>query len=121
MLSDDAYKTDGQTLVSCINAPFGARCFLTAAQDLSQAHKDLTRLNAPFGARCFLTARRVVPPVNRENVVPDRQWPKKHPSGQQARGQITRLFVATARIATDRPLDEFRSGNRRHRRRVAPQ
>ena len=55
--------------------------------------------NAPFGARCFLTARRVVPPVTRENVVPDRQWPKKHPSGQQARGQITRLFVTTARIA----------------------
>ena len=56
-------------------------------------------LNAPFGARCFLTARRVAPPVTRENVVPDRQWPKKHPSGQQARGQITRLFVTTARIA----------------------
>ena len=35
----------------------------------------------------------------RENVVPDRQWPKKHPSGQQTRGQITRLFVATACIA----------------------
>ena len=44
-------------------------------------------------------ARRVVPPVARENVVPVRQWPKKHPSGQQARGQITRFFVATARIA----------------------
>ena len=38
-----------------LNAPFGARCFLTAAQDFSQTHKDLTRLNAPFGARCFLT------------------------------------------------------------------
>ena len=36
-------------------------------------------LNAPFGARCFLTARRVAPPVARENVVPDRQWPKSTP------------------------------------------
>ena len=59
-------------------------------------------LNAPFDARCFLTARRVAPPVARENVVPDRQWPKKHPSGQQARGQITRLFVAVASITADR-------------------
>ena len=73
-------------------------------------------LNAPFGARCFLTARRVVPPVARGNVTSDRQWPKKHPSGQQARGQITRLFVATARIATDRSKGRFRSGNRLHPR-----
>ena len=39
-----------------LNAPFGARCFLTG-----QAHprtaRTLTRLNAPFGARCFLTPR----------------------------------------------------------------
>ena len=78
------------------------------------------RLNAPFGARCFLTARRVVPPVTRENVVPDRQWPKKHLSGQQARGQITRLFVATAGIAAERPRGRRCLRNRRHRRRVAP-
>ena len=77
-------------------------------------------LNAPFGARCFLTARRVAPPVARENVVPDRQWPKKHPSDQQARGQITRLFVATARIAAERLRGRHCPGNRRHRRRVAP-
>ena len=56
-------------------------------------------LNAPCGARCFLTARRVAPPVTRDNVVSDRQWPKKRPSGQQARGQNIRLFIATARIA----------------------
>ena len=77
-------------------------------------------LNAPFGARCFLTARRVAPPVTRENVVPDRQWSKKHPSGQQARGQSTRLFVATARIAAERLWGRRCPGNRRHRRRVAP-
>ena len=77
-------------------------------------------LNAPFGARCFLAARRVVPPVTRDNVVSDRQWPKKHPSGQQARGQNIRLFVATARIATDRSKGRLCPGNRSHRRRVAP-
>ena len=38
-----------------------------------------SRLNAPFGARCFLTARRVAPPVTKENVVSDRQWPKSTP------------------------------------------
>ena len=78
----------------------------------------MARLNAPFGAWCFLTARRVVPPVARENVVPDRQWSKKHPSDQQARGQITRLFVATARIAAERLWGRRCPGNRRHRRRV---
>ena len=37
-----------------LNAPFGARCFLTCeakVRDLSSR----VRLNAPFGARCFLT------------------------------------------------------------------
>ena len=41
------------------------------------------------------------PPVARENVVPDRQWPKKHPSGQQAQGKNIRLFVGNAGIAAD--------------------
>ena len=76
-------------------------------------------LNAPFGARRFLTARRVAPPVTRGNAMSDRQWSKKHPSDQQARGQNIRLFVATTRIATDRPQDEFRSGNRRRHRTVS--
>ena len=62
----------------------------------------MPRLNAPYGARCFLTARRVVPPVIRQNVMSDRQWSKKYPSGQQTRSQNIRLFVATARIATER-------------------
>ena len=85
---------------------------------ITEKSYQLQRLNAPFGARCFLTARRIVPPVARENVVPDRQWPKKHPSGQQARGQITRLFVATARIAAERLRGRWCPGIRRHRRRV---
>ena len=58
-------------------------------------------LNAPFGARCFLTARRVVPPAIRGNVTSDRQWSKKHPSDQQAQGKNIRLFVGNAGIAAD--------------------
>ena len=93
---------------------------LSDTKDIAPVTWTTLSLNAPFGARCFLTARRVVPPMTRENVVPDRQWSKKHPSGQQARGQITRLFVATARIAAERLRGRWCLGNRRHRRRVAP-
>ena len=103
-----------------LNAPFGARCFVTRAIYEADADKQTMGLNAPFGARCFVTARRVVPPVARENVVPDRQWSKKHPSDQQARSQNTRLFVATARIATDRSKGRLCPGNRLRPRRVAP-
>ena len=67
-----------------LNAPFGARCFLTRIIVTGEAHYERQGLNAPFGARCCLTARRVAPPVTRDNVVSDRQWSKKHPSGQQA-------------------------------------
>ncbi|EFF80528.1 hypothetical protein HMPREF0970_00534 [Schaalia odontolytica F0309] len=35
-----------------LNAPFGARCFLTG---LLSRWAPATGLNAPFGARCFLT------------------------------------------------------------------
>ena len=38
-----------------LNAPFGARCFLTA-QAQRTPRSDLAGLNAPFGARCFLTS-----------------------------------------------------------------
>ena len=38
-----------------LNAPFGARCFLTRRPGGRLA--DHLRLNAPFGARCFLTRR----------------------------------------------------------------
>ena len=68
-------------------------------------------LNAPFGARCFLTARRIAPPVTGGNVMPDRQWPKKHPSDLQARGQNIRLFVATTCIATDRAVTGVSRGH----------
>ena len=37
-----------------LNAPFGARCFLTPNFDEGRPGGD--RPNAPFGARCFLTA-----------------------------------------------------------------
>ena len=39
-----------------LNAPFGARCFLTQKID-EEAYRKVLRLKAPFGARCFLTAR----------------------------------------------------------------
>ena len=43
---------------ACLNAPFGARCFL--AKQYYPAVKDgLPCLNAPFGARCFLTERTI--------------------------------------------------------------
>ena len=38
-----------------LNAPFGARCFLTKTI-FQQARLTYISLNAPFGARCFLTA-----------------------------------------------------------------
>ena len=38
-----------------LNAPFGARCFLTS-QPCYVDEINMLRLNAPFGARCFLTA-----------------------------------------------------------------
>ena len=103
----------------CLNAPFGARRFLTVRQLSGTMLSLIPCLNAPFGAQRFLTARRVAPPVTRGNAMSDRQWSKKHPSDQQARDQNIRLFVATTRIATDRPQDEFRSGNRFPHRRVA--
>ena len=38
-----------------LNAPFGARCFLTS---ITRMFAALVRcLNAPFGARCFLTGQ----------------------------------------------------------------
>ena len=37
-----------------LNAPFGARCFLTYI-DVIDDEVRVTSLNAPFGARCFLT------------------------------------------------------------------
>ena len=39
-----------------LNAPFGARCFLTHLVDYTAVTLDKS-LNAPFGARCFLTVK----------------------------------------------------------------
>ena len=48
-----------------LNAPFGARCFLTQTSRILAPH-GVAGLNAPFGARCFLTVsgeNRFVPNV----------------------------------------------------------
>ena len=37
-----------------LNAPYGARCFLTGVVGIPQ-NIVKKRLNAPYGARCFLT------------------------------------------------------------------
>ena len=42
----------------CLNAPFGARCFLTSATETPEGI-EIEGLNAPFGARCFLTGDQV--------------------------------------------------------------
>ena len=38
-----------------LNAPFGARCFLTKECGAMMEREMSKGLNAPFGARCFLT------------------------------------------------------------------
>ena len=76
-------------------------------------------LNAPYGARCFLTARRVAPPVTSRNATPDRQGPRKHPPDPQAHGQNSRVFVANPHIATDAPRSRTRPGKADQHRRVA--
>ena len=40
-----------------LNAPYGARCFLTGVRRRPQGFLPRARLNAPYGARCFLTSR----------------------------------------------------------------
>ena len=42
-----------------LNAPYGARCFLTMFFQLGDELRG--SLNAPYGARCFLTTRSTVP------------------------------------------------------------
>ena len=103
---------------SGLNAPYGAPCFLTSPA--SSRAISRASLNAPYGAPCFLTARRVAPAVTRENDTSDRQGPNKHESDPQARRQISRLFVAIRRIATDGQQHSSRPGHSRSRRRVAP-
>ncbi len=127
-----------------LNAPYGAPCFLTGRHALrprghgysvlmhlmalrafwpcehpSQSFAQ-SSLNAPYGAPCFLTARRVTPAVTRGNDTSDRQGPKKHKSDPQAQRQISRLFVAIRRIATDSQQHSSRPEHSRSCRRVAP-
>ena len=40
---------------ACLNAPFGARCFMTGFARARRVRVVAARLNAPFGARCFMT------------------------------------------------------------------
>ena len=54
MLSDTLGTTTLVPPLTGLNAPFGARCFLTRVGD-TQPTVNTRRLNAPFGARCFLT------------------------------------------------------------------
>ena len=46
--------TRGSSGSDSLNAPYGARCFLTRLQ-MSVIEGERARLNAPYGARCFLT------------------------------------------------------------------
>ena len=69
--------------------------------------RDLTGPYAPFGARCFLTARRVAPPVTRENVVPDRQWPKSTPPTSKHKGRISDYSLEMLASPQTRSGDAF--------------
>ena len=54
VLSDSSKTLLTTSMAARLNAPFGARCFLTHRRgDPGTGHG--LRLNAPFGARCFLT------------------------------------------------------------------
>ena len=143
MLSDVTITLKARLLNSGLNAPYGARCFLTreVARDHNRQRPSLnapygarcflTRqgprvkrwttsgLNAPYGARCFLTARRVAPTVTSRNATPDRQGPRKHPPDPQTHGQNSRVFVANPHIATNAPRSRTRPGKADRHRRVA--
>ena len=45
-----------ETAFQSLNAPFGARCFLTLKRSSPVEQADGS-LNAPFGARCFPTCK----------------------------------------------------------------
>ena len=51
-----------------LNAPYGARCFLTHNSGLVQV-PALSCLNAPYGARCFLTGTVVTTPWVQKRVL----------------------------------------------------
>ena len=119
MLSDNKAIQEKASFNERLNAPYGAPCFLTRSCTIRRRSR-IQSLNAPYGAPCFLTARRVAPAVTRGNDASDRQGPKKHESDPQAQRQISRLFVAIRRIATDGQQHSSRPEHSRSRRRVAP-
>ena len=44
--------------VAGLNAPYGARCFLTLLSFMLNIRHVIHGLNAPYGARCFLTPKK---------------------------------------------------------------
>ena len=58
----DTLKVDRleKDLEAGLNAPFGARCFMTYKKKMVDTLGKETGLNAPFGARCFMTCSRCV-------------------------------------------------------------
>ena len=49
-------ETVNETLITeGLNAPYGARCFLTVTYESFDGEMVDESLNAPYGARCFLT------------------------------------------------------------------
>ena len=60
MLSDELHVRCGDEQGRSLNAPFGARCFLTDHRGDAVRRYAWPRLNAPFGARCFLTQGRPI-------------------------------------------------------------
>ena len=55
MLSDTHRRRIDRTTDPRLNAPFGARCFLTEEVQAGLNPYTAAGFNAPFGARCFLT------------------------------------------------------------------
>ena len=53
-LTQDQQRTETAVYQS-LNAPYGARCFLTRGSGRSGRARSRLGLNAPYGARCFLT------------------------------------------------------------------
>ena len=54
-------------LHNSLNAPYGARRFLTSQQQAT--NRARRRLNAPYGARCFLTGTVVTTPWVQKRVL----------------------------------------------------
>ena len=64
MLSDRLEIVYGWYAFVGLNAPYGARCFLTSIVNTWYGYQQVC-LNAPYGARCFLTNSQEWPEVER--------------------------------------------------------